>query len=152
MWTLLRVSIFSKSFDLRVPLPPDGRGHKFVDSRDENVFVLRPIENSDGAFGRDGGMHPPQEIMVGFERAGLLEGCYGAALRVDAGHHMLDGSIFARGIHSLQDNQKGAVMLRIQQRIVQGRKLFHVRRMRLRGVASLKFHEYRSGRRELAQP
>jgi hypothetical protein len=37
-----------------------------------------------------------------------------AALRVDAGHHVLDGAVLARGIHRLKDQQDGPRALRVQ--------------------------------------
>ena len=37
-----------------------------------------------------------------------------AALRIDAGHHMLDGAVFAGGIHALENNQHGIAVRRIK--------------------------------------
>ena len=39
--------------------------------------------------------------------AGMLEAEHLAALRIDPGHHMLDGAVFSRRIHRLKDQQDG---------------------------------------------
>ena len=39
--------------------------------------------------------------------AGMFEAEHLAALRVDPGHHMLDGAVFSRRIHRLKDQQDG---------------------------------------------
>jgi hypothetical protein len=38
-----------------------------------------------------------------------------AALGIDAGHHMLDGAILARGIHPLKNNQEGIPVVGIKE-------------------------------------
>ena len=43
--------------------------------------------------------------MVEFLGRGLFEGVYLAALRIDAGHHVLDRAVFAGRIHRLQNQQ-----------------------------------------------
>ena len=119
--------------DLRVALFPDGGRHQFMHARDQHVFVLGPVENSDGPFGRHGGMNPPQEIVIQFLSARLFEGCHGAALRIDAGHDVFDGAVFPRRVHSLQNDQQRALVFGVEQ-IVQRGELLHMSRKRLRSM------------------
>ena len=46
-----------------------------------------------------------------------------AALRIDAGHDVLDGAVFARRVHALQDDEHGAFVFGVQ-KFVQGLQLF----------------------------
>ena len=47
--------------------------------------------------------------------ARVLEAEHLAALRVDAGHHMLDGAVLSRRIHRLKDEQHRIAVGRIMQ-------------------------------------
>ena len=47
--------------------------------------------------------------------AGMLEAEHLAALRIDPGHHVLDGAVFSRRIHRLKDQQHGVAVGRIEQ-------------------------------------
>ena len=45
--------------------------------------------------------------MLQFREAGMFEAEYLAALRIDSGHHVLDGAIFSRRIDRLKNQQDG---------------------------------------------
>jgi hypothetical protein len=47
----------------------------------------------------------PQKIVFQFRRAGMFVAERLTTLRVDAGHHVLDGAVFSRRIHRLKDQQ-----------------------------------------------
>ena len=49
----------------------------------------------------------PEKIVLQFRRARMLEAEHLAALRIDPGHHVLDGAVFACRIHRLKDQQDG---------------------------------------------
>src|SRR4029434_5507527 len=67
---------------------------------------------------------PPEIIVVEFLGRRLLERHYLAALRVDAGHHMLDGAILARRVHSLEDEEHGPAVLRVEPVLQCGERLY----------------------------
>jgi hypothetical protein len=68
-------------------------------------------------------MDAPQEIVVEIQWARLLEGSYAATLWVDAGHDVFDRPVLPGGIHSLQDDQKRALMFGVQQIVQRGELL-----------------------------
>ena len=52
-------------------------------------------------------MAAPQEVMANFERRWDLECGDVASLRVQPGEDVPDRAVFARGVHTLQDDQQG---------------------------------------------
>ena len=46
--------------------------------------------------------------------AGRLEGMHLAALRIDAGHHVLDDAVLAGGVHALQHDEHGPPPVRVE--------------------------------------
>ncbi len=52
--------------------------------------------------------------MVEILGRGRFEGGDLAALRVDAGHDMLDGAILARGVHRLENQEHRPFVLRVE--------------------------------------
>lgn len=46
-------------------------------------------------------------MVLQFRGAGMFEAEYLAALRIDSGHHVLDGAIFSRRIDRLKNQQDG---------------------------------------------
>ena len=72
----------------------------------------------------------PEKIVLQFGGAGMLEAEHLAALRIDPGHHVLDGAVFSGRIHRLKDQQDGMavggvekLLLRAQLRDVVFQKL-----------------------------
>ena len=57
----------------------------------------------------------PDKIMVQFFEARMFKTEDLAALGIDSGHHMLDGAIFAGGIHRLKDQQHGVTIRRVEE-------------------------------------
>ena len=47
----------------------------------------------------------PEKIVIQFRRTRVLEAEYLAALRIDAGHHVLDGAVLSGRVHGLKDQQ-----------------------------------------------
>jgi hypothetical protein len=104
------VVVVEKALELVDVFEPPVRnvaGDEFVDARREDVFVVRTVEDADHAAWRDLGMDAPEEVVTGFEWSGDLEGGDVAALGVDAGEDVADGSVFTRGVHALQDDEQG---------------------------------------------
>ena len=64
-----------------------------------------------------------------FVGAGMLEAEYLAALRIDPGHHVLDGAVLSGRIHGLKDQQDGMAVGRVEKLLL---------RAQLRDVVSQK--------------
>ncbi len=73
---------------------------------DEHLFVVRPVEDADMAARRQVAIGAPQKIMVQFKGARMLVAKDLAALRIDAGHDVLDGAVLAGRIHGLEDDEQ----------------------------------------------
>ena len=76
-----------------------------VDARDQDILIVRAVEDADHAAGGKALLAAPEEVMLGFERGGRLEAGDVAALRVDAGEDVADGAVFAGGVHALQHDE-----------------------------------------------
>ena len=70
--------------------------------------------------------------MVELLRRRRLERVHLAALRIDAGHHVLDGAVLAGGVHGLEDQQHGPAILGVQA-LLQLREQLHAQREGLLG-------------------
>jgi hypothetical protein len=60
--------------DRRVTRSPNVLRNQFLDPDDENIFVVRPVEDSDHAARRYALVIAPHEVVVGFFGARDLEG------------------------------------------------------------------------------
>ena len=78
------------------------------DPHDQHVLVVGSVEDRDAtAFGR--ALHAsPEERVVEFLGARLLERDDVAALRIDAGEQVLDQAVLAGGVHALQHDEDRA--------------------------------------------
>ena len=85
-----------------------------VDPDNQDLFIVRAVENPDVAPPRQDPGIPPQVIMIEFFCAGHLETRDLDTLGVHTGHHVLDRTVFTRCIQSLQDDQQGIGILGIQ--------------------------------------
>ena len=85
-----------------------------MDTSNENLFVIAPVENADSApFGQQAN-RTPKEIVVQLVRGRLFEGNDLAASRIHSAHDGTDRAILTRGIHSLEDEQHGLPIVRIK--------------------------------------
>src|ERR1700752_3412907 len=80
----------------------------------ERFLLIAAIEDPDvPAVGQ--ALHAaPEVIVVEILGGRRFEGMDLAALRIDAGHHMLDGAILAGGIQGLKDRQYRPFVLRVE--------------------------------------
>src|SRR5437867_12068794 len=112
--------------DGTIPIPPDGLfveqffrqplavENLGMDSNDQHFFVVRTIEDANATALRQETSGAPQKIVFQLLHARMLKTMDLAALRIDAGHHMLDGAVFAGGIHALENNQHSIAVRRIK--------------------------------------
>src|SRR5664279_1296113 len=76
-------------------------------THDQHLFVVGAVEDADlSPFGQAAG-GPPEEIMLQFLGTWMLEAEHLTALRIYAGHHVLDGAVLARRVHGLENQQQG---------------------------------------------
>ncbi len=85
-----------------------------MDAHDEDLFVVGAVKDANLSPLGDALVGPPKILVVQFFAAGRLEGVDLASLRVHAGHYVLDGAIFAGGIHGLKNQQQGPAILRVK--------------------------------------
>jgi hypothetical protein len=92
----------------------DFAGDELVDARRENVFVVGTVEDADHSAGRDLGVNAPEEVVAGFKRGRHLEGGNVASLGVDAGKNVTDGTVFAGGVHTLENDEECFVLAGVE--------------------------------------
>ncbi|CAB4806763.1 unannotated protein [freshwater metagenome] len=97
-----------------VPTFPDVLGNKIIDAHNENIFVMTAIKDDHAAIARGVFVHSPQVIVGKFNIVGTFEIFYLHADRIDGAEHVLDGSVFAGGVHSLQDDEHLVFGFRVQ--------------------------------------
>ena len=81
---------------------------------DQHLLIIGSVEDADPPAFRQVARGAPEKIVLQLRGAGVLETEDLAALRVDPGHHVLDGAIFSRRIHRLKDQQDGMAIGRIK--------------------------------------
>jgi len=76
-----------------------------MDPDHQDFLVVRAVEDANPASLRERPSVPPKEVVIELLTGGLLEAEDLTALGIDPRHHVLDGAIFAGGIHGLEDRQ-----------------------------------------------
>src|SRR5579872_3343391 len=66
-----------------------------VDPHNQNLLVMRTVEDADSPARRQVLAIPPKEVVIEFVGGGLLEARDLAALGVHTAHHVLDYAVFA---------------------------------------------------------
>ena len=69
------------------------------------------------AFGEAAG-GAPEKIVFEFLDAGMFEAEDLAALRIDAGHDVLDGAVLAAGIHGLKNQEQRILVVSVEQALL----------------------------------
>ena len=84
-------------------------------ANDEHLLVIGTIEDADSPAFRQSASRAPEKIVIQFFGARLFETENLAALRIDTGHHVLDGAVFAGSVHGLKNQQHRIAVVRIEQ-------------------------------------
>jgi len=84
-------------------------------TNDENLFVIRTIENADSPTFRQSASRAPQKIVLQFLSTRLFKTEDLAALRIDAGHHVSDRAVLPGGVHRLKNKQQRIAIAGIEQ-------------------------------------
>src|SRR5215472_4316761 len=87
----------------------------------QHFFVIAAIENADVPTVWQTFHAAPKKIMIEIFSRRRFEGKHLATLRVDARHDMLNGAIFAGGVHGLKNQQHRPSVLRVKH-VLQFRK------------------------------
>ena len=85
-----------------------------VDAHHQHLLIIGAIEDADMPAPGQRDRRAPQEIVIELELARRLEGMHVAALRIDAGHHVLDDAVLAGGVQSLEDDEDRVSVLGIE--------------------------------------
>ncbi len=83
-----------------------------MDANDEDVLVMRAIEDPDLALARRVPVDTPQEVVTELLRGRDLERGDRAALRVECLHDLGDRAVLACGIDALEDDKDRVFRLR----------------------------------------
>ena len=86
-----------------------------VDLHDEDVLVVRPVEDPDPPPLGQAPHVPPEEVVVQVLGRRLLEAEDLAALGVDPGHDVLDRPVLAGRVHRLEDDQHRVPVVGVEQ-------------------------------------
>jgi hypothetical protein len=88
-----------------------------VHAHDQHFLVIGAVEDADAAaLGQFAG-GAPQEVVLELRGAGVLEAHHMAALRVDAGHDVLDHAVLAGRVHGLEDDQQRVAVVGVEPRL-----------------------------------
>ena len=80
----------------------------------QHLLVMGAVEDSNAATGGNVLTGPPQKIVRQLFGTGCFERMHFAALRIDAGHHMLDHAVLAGRIHALEHHQHAPLPLGVK--------------------------------------
>ncbi len=83
-------------------------------ANDQHLLVIGSVEDADPPAFRQIAGGAPEKVVLQFGWAGMFEAEHLAALRVDPGHHVLDGAVFSRRVHRLKDQQDGIAIGRVE--------------------------------------
>jgi hypothetical protein len=81
-----------------------------VHADDQHLLVIGSIEDADPPAFRQIARGAPEKIVLQFRGTWMLEAEYLAALRIDPGHHVLDGAILSGRIEGLKNQQNRVVI------------------------------------------
>src|SRR5580704_19275121 len=80
----------------------------------QHLLVIRSIKDTDAAAFGAATVSSPQVVVVEFFDGRAVERVTLTALGIDAGHHVLDDSIFACSVHALEDEEHTPLISGIQ--------------------------------------
>ena len=87
-------------------------------AHDEHFLVIGAVEDADApAFGQAAG-GAPEKVVFEFLGAGMFEAEDLAALRIDAGHDVLDGTVLAGGVHCLKNQKQRILVVGVKQALL----------------------------------
>jgi hypothetical protein len=90
---------------------------------DEDLLVVRPIEDPDLAAAGQPLCEPPEVVMIKFLTRGNLEAVYRHTLRIDAAHHMPNRAVLTGSVESLQHDEYAVGVLGIKPSLILRKQL-----------------------------
>jgi hypothetical protein len=103
--------------DALVAVLPGLSVDQLVDAGDEDILIVRAVEEGDLSLERHMGVDPPEEVVSQLLRGRLLEADHPGALGVEHAEHVIDRPVLAPGVERLQDDEDRVLLLRIEQRL-----------------------------------
>ena len=85
-----------------------------MDADDEDILVVRAIEDGDAAAPRGVRVNPPQEVVVALFRGRLLESLDIDTLGIHGADHVPARSVLAGAVDPLQDDEKTMAAVRVK--------------------------------------
>ena len=98
--------------------------HPLMYSLNQYVFIMRPVENLNHSLLRNMLMYAPEEVVRHLSLCWFFKGLYLATHRIDRAENISYKSVFAAGIHPLQNNQQ-AVLSLCKQQVLQLRQFLY---------------------------
>src|SRR5512146_1901320 len=86
-------------------------------------LVIRAVEDADLAAAGQAGCRAPKVVVIEFLLRWRLEGVHLYSLRIDAGHHVLDGAVLSGGVHRLENKQERPPVLGVEYVLELGQSL-----------------------------
>jgi len=100
-----------EAVDLRVAALDHVVRCEAVDAGDQDVLVVRAVEDAEQARPGRGATDAPEEVVAELLGRRRLERLDADALGVEPAHHVLDGPVLAAGVHALEHDEHGAALL-----------------------------------------
>src|SRR3954447_18563704 len=117
--------------DIRVAPPPALLRNKLMYPRDQDIFVVRSIENPDRPLWRRDLVTTPEEIMCQILAGWHLERFNLDTLRIDTVEDPTHRSVLAAGVPSLQHDQHALIAGSIEQLLKLGQLALQLRKLLL---------------------
>src|ERR1700722_7330453 len=86
----------------------------FMHPRYQNIFIMRAIEDCDLTSCRSVGMDATKKNVARLFYRWPVEAINSRTLRIENGYHVIDLSVFAPRVHSLQNDENGSFLLRVE--------------------------------------
>ena len=122
---VVRHEVLLEVVDAVVASRPDLFRDEVMNADDQNILIMRAVEDHHFASCRRGLMRAPQKIVRQFFSGRLLERGYAAALRVHGAENVIDRTVFASGIDGLKTDEERVATLGVKQ-VLQVAQLFLV--------------------------
>ena len=97
---------FLEGVDLAVALLDLALRRELAHAADQDILVVRAVEDADGAAAGGGEVGAPEEIVRQLLLARLAERSDGDAERAGGVEHVADGAVLAGGVDALQHHQQ----------------------------------------------
>ena len=121
--TPFAASISLEVVDLVVARRPLFLAQQLVDARNEDVLVVRAVEDADHPARRNLRVDAPEKIVTRLDVGRRLEARDGAALRIDRGEDFANRAVLAGGVAPLQNDEQRVARVGVEDALQLGDSL-----------------------------